>query len=325
MFLKSSENDQALRAALITRKKMLGQGLDAIRKLLQAQDNYDQAAQALDQANAQQVKAEAVVRNAQNQEQEERDRIIENFARWQQNSAELSLSEQDTLMIRQALARYRAPSDWTVIQNLLNEQHQARFLALNSAKQQLDGLLERLGADAREKQKELDEVRRRPDPIPPRREQTDALRIQLVMSGIPHAPFYETVDFRSDLSAQVRDRLEAQLMDAGLLDALIVPSEYHQQLQEFLDAYPDRFLIPGAPVTDPITSLVPDPASPLSALAAACLNCISQSDMNATAAFLPDGRFRNGIVQGRAHGYDPAGFIGFAQIICFKIGVVAAV
>ena len=312
VFLKSSENDQALRAALITRKKMLGQGLDAIRKLLQAQDNYDQAAQALDQANAQQVKAEAVVRNAQNQEQEERDCIIENFARWQQNSAELSLSEQDTLLIRQALARYRAPSDWTVIQNLLNEQHQARFLALNSEKQQLDGLLERLGADASEKKKELDEVRRRPDPIPPRREQTDALRIQLVMSGIPHAAFYETVDFRSDLPAQVRDRLEAQLMDAGLLDALIVPSEYHQQIQEFLEAYPDRFLIPGAPVVDPITSLVPDPASPLSALAAACLSCVSQSDMNATTAVLPDGRFRNGIMQGWAHGYDPAGFIGAA-------------
>lgn len=34
--------------------------------------------------------------------------------------------------------------------------------------------------------------------------------------------------------------------------------------------------------------------------------------MNATTAVLPDGRFRNGIVQGRAHGYDPAGFIGAA-------------
>lgn len=311
-FLKSPENDQALRAALSTRKKMLGQGLDAIRKLLQAQDNYDQAAQALDQANAQQAKADGVVRNAQDQEQEERDRVIESFARWQQNSMELSLSERDTLFIRQALARYRAPSDWTVIQNLLNERHQARFLALNSEKQQLDGLLERLGADTREKQKELDEVRRRPDPIPPRREQTDALRIQLVMSGIPHAAFYETVDFPSDLPAQARDRLEAQLLDAGLLDALIVPTEYHQQLQEFLEEYPDRFLIPGAIVADPITSLVPDPASPLSALAAACLNCISQSDMNATTAVLPDGRFRNGIVQGRAHGYEPAGFIGAA-------------
>lgn len=311
-FMKSPENGQALRAALVTRKKMIGQGLDAIRKLLQAQDNYDQAAQTLDQAKTEQAKADGVVRNAQDQEQEERDRVIESFARWQQNSMELSLSERDTLFIRQALARYRAPPDWTVIQNLLNEQHQARFLALNFEKQQLDGLLERLGADAREKRRDLDEVRSRPDPIPPRREQTNALRIQLVMSGIPHAAFYETVDFRSDLPAQVRDRLEAQLMDAGLLDALIVPSEYHQQIQEFLETYPDRFLIPGVPAADPITSLVPDPASPLSALAAACLNCISQSDMNATTAVLPDGRFRNGIVQGRAHGYDPAGFIGAA-------------
>lgn len=311
-FMKSPENGQALRAALVTRKKMIGQGLDAIRKLLQAQDNYDQAAQTLDQAKTEQAKADGVVRNAQDQEQEERDRVIESFARWQQNSMELSLSERDTLFIRQALARYRAPSDWTVIQNRLNERYQAHSLNLNTEKLQIDAQLERLCADAQEKQKKLDDVRSRPDPVPPRREQTNAMRIQLVMNGIPHAAFYEAVDFSADLSAQDRDRLEAQLMDAGLLDALIVSSEYHQQIQELLEDYPDRFLIPGEPAADPITSLVPDPASPFSTLAAACLSCISQSDINAATAVLPNGCFRNGIVQGRSHGYDPAGYIGAA-------------
>ena len=311
-FIKSPENDQALRAALNTRKRMLRQGLDAIRKLLQAQDNYDQAAQVLDQAKAEQAKADAVVRNAQVQEQEERDRIIENFVRWQQDCMELLLPEQDASFIQQVLARYRAPSDWKVIQTRLNEQYQAHSLVLNTEKLRIDAQLEQLAADAHERQKELNDVRGRPDPIPPRREQTDAMRIQLVMNGIPHAAFYEAVDFSAELSVQARDQLEAQLMDAGLLDALIIPSEYHQQIQDLLEDYPDRFLIPGEPTADPITSLVQDPASPLSALAAACLSCISQSDMNATTAILPDGRFRNGIVQGRAHGYDPAGYIGAA-------------
>lgn len=312
IFMKSPANDQMLRAALRTRTKMLVQGLDSIRKLIQAQDSYDQAAQALDHAKAQAAKVGANVQSAQFQEQEERDRIIESFARWQQDCTELLLSEQDFLFVKQMLARYRAPSDWTVIQNRLNEQFQVHTLALNSEKLQINSQLESLDKDTKEKKKELDDVRSRPDPIPPRREQTNALRIQLTMSGIPHAAFYEAVDFSPDLPQHARDRLEAQLMDAGLLDALIVPDEYHDQIQNFLEDYPDSFLIPGEPVADPITSLVPDPDSPLSALAAVCLNSISQSDMNATTVFMPDGRFRNGILQGKSHGYDPAGYIGAA-------------
>lgn len=311
-FIKSPDHDKMLRAALRTRKAMLVQGLDSIRKLIQAQDSYDQAFQALDQAKAQQAKADAAVQSAQFQEQEERDRIIESFARWQQDCAELSLPERDVLFIKQALARYHAPSDWTVIQNLLNEQLQTCTLSLNSEKLQVEAQLEQLSKEAQEKKKELEDVRSRPDPIPPRREQTNTMRIQLAMNGIPHAAFYEAVDFSANLPQQTRDRLEAQLMDAGLLDALIVPGEYHEQIQDLLEDYPDSFLMPGEPVADPITSLIPDPDSPLSKLAAVCLNCISQSDMDATTAFLPDGRFRNGIVQGRSHGYDPAGYIGAA-------------
>ena len=311
-FIKSPANDQTLRAALRTRTRMLMHGLDSIRKLIQAQDNYDQASQVLDQAKAQQAKADAAVQSAQFQEQEERDRIIENFARWQGDCTELLLSEQDALFVKQALAHYRAPSDWTVIQNRLNEQRQAHTLELESQKLQIDSQLETLAKDTKETKKELDDVRSRPDPVPPRREQTNALRIQLTMNGIPHAAFYEAVDFAVNLLQEDRDRLEAQLMDAGLLDALIVPVEYHHQILNLLEDYPDSFLIPGAPVADPITSLVPDPDSPLSALAAICLNSISQSDMNATTAFFADGCFRNGIIQGRSHGYEPAGYIGAA-------------
>ena len=311
-FLRSPENGQKIRAALHIRKTMLGQGLNSIRKLNQAQDVYDAAFQALDLAKAEQTKLDSAVQSAQFQEQEERDRIIENFIRWQQNCAEFLLTEQDALSIKQALARYRAPSDWTVIQNRLNDRLQAGNSRLNAEKLKIQALRERLTGEARDKKKELDEVRSRPDPIPPRRKQTDALRIQLVMSGIPHAAFYEAVDFSADLQQQDRARLEAQVMDSGLLDALIVPAEYQEQIQYLLEDYPDRFLIPGAPVSDPITSLVPDPDSPLSALAAGCLNGISRSDIDSTTALLPDGRFRNGIVRGRSHGYDPAGYIGAA-------------
>lgn len=309
-FMKAPANEKPVRTALRTRKDMLAQGMDAIRKLTQAQEHYDGVYQALEEARDKQGKAETTVQNAQYQEQEERDGIIEDFARWQQNCAEWTLAEQDAFFIKQTLARYRAPSDWTVLQNLLNERFQGHSGRLTAEKLQLKAQWERRSAEAQDKKRELNDIRSRPEPIPPRREQTDAMRIRLTMNGIPHAAFYETVDFSAELPQQVKDRMEAQLTDAGLLDALIVPPEYQPQIQDLLEEYPDSFLTPGDPVADPITALVPDPNSPFSHLAGACLNGISQSDLTAVTAFLPDGRYRNGILQGRAHGDRPAGFIG---------------
>lgn len=311
-FLQSPENNQMLRAALLTRKKMLGQGLNAIRQRAQAQSGYELASQALDQANAVQAEAEAQVRSARSQEQEERDRVIENFLRWQQNCGEFLLSEEDVRTVRQKLAHYRTPSDWTDMKERLNGQYQESVLALKSEELQVDTQFSSIDRDAREKAKELEEVRNRPDPVPPRREETNAMRIQLAMGGIPCAAFYEAVDFSNDLPQEERDRLEAQLADSGLLDALLVPAEYHGQMQELLDDYPDSFLISGEPVAEPVTALVPDANSPLAALAADCLRCISRSDMTATTALLPDGRFRNGILRGRSHGYATAGYVGAA-------------
>ena len=60
------------------------------------------------------------------------------------------------------------------------------------------------------------------------------------------------------MSQEVRDLLEAQLLDAGLLDALVVPPEYLEQLRELLAEYPDCFLLPGMPAKDPVTALIPD-------------------------------------------------------------------
>jgi len=133
-----------------------------------------------------------------------------------------------------------------------------------------------------------------------------------MLRGIPCAPFYELVDFAPGLPQQERDLLEAQLADTGLLDALVVPQEHLPSVQELLEEYPDRFLIPGPVVDDPIDCLIPDAAGRFSEEAAACLRGISRSDLNAETALLPDGRFRCGMVQGRSHGSAPAGFVGAA-------------
>ena len=79
-----------------------------------------------------------------------------------------------------------------------------------------------------------------------------------------------------------------------------------------LEEYPDRFLVPGPAVADPISSLISDGEGRFPKEAAACLRGISQSDLTAETALLPDVRFRCGIAQGYSQAEGPAGFIGTA-------------
>ena len=308
----SSEYIAPLRAALKTRKEFITRGQKAIEQRDYAGGQLDFYAQALEEANRKQTLLEARAQEAQTQEREERDRLIEDFARWQSGSQELVLDEADTALLQQSLSRYRVPSDWTVIQQRLNEQYQQSSIRLE--KQFLDCGLKKdaLTEKIQKTTYELNQIQNQPEPNPPRREQTEALRIQLTMRGIPHSAFYEAVDFAPQLSQSERDRLEAQLMDAGLLDALLVPQDCRGELEPLLEEYPDRFLLPGEKVDDPITSLLPIPGGFAEKEVQQCLSAISQSDLSAQTALLPDGRFRSGMVTGRSHGFEPAGYVGAA-------------
>ena len=200
--LKSGQDadSQPVRVALQRRRKQITDTLSALQKLERANETYDAACQALDEAHTAESKARVTLGDAQAQEQEERDRLIEAFARRQSLNEELLCSEEEFLTLRQAVARYRSPADWSAIREQLDRCAQHKRTGLQ------DTAL-RLQSERNVLQKEydaLDRIRRQilsnPEPVPPRRPQIEATRIQLTMQGIHHAPFYETVDFSPELS-----------------------------------------------------------------------------------------------------------------------------
>ena len=303
---------QGLSIALRLRKKQISQVLACFRELSRAKDVYDAACQALDLANTAEIQAKTVLRDAQQQEQQERDALLEAFSHRQAGNQELHFSQEDTLTIKRLIAQYRSPADWTAIKTLLDTCYLGLLSQLHDAKNRAE--LER---NSRQKarneiQRDLTRLQSQPEPIPYRRDQIQATRLQLMMQGIPHAAFYEVVDFSLDLGQDQRDLLEAQLADAGILDALVVPQEHLGKIQELIQTYPDRFLSPEAPVSDPITSLIPDGDQRFRDTVLACLRGISQSDLEAGTALLPDGRFRCGTICGHSCAEGPAGFVGAA-------------
>ena len=309
---ETAANYDSLSAALKGRKKQISEVLECFRALSQAKEVYDAACEALDRAGTAERQAGDSLRDAQQQEQLERDRLMEGWSRFQENSRELRFSDEELLRLKRIVAQYRSPSDWTLMNELVESCYLGRCTSLQNSLNQGSlelKALEKAWNDARLKLKELQDQR---EPVPPRGEQTQATRLQLLMRGIPHAALYEVVDFAPELSEDERDLLEAQLADAGLLDALVIPPEHLGEIRELLEAYPDRFLSPEPPADDPISCLIPDCGPDFRETVLACLRSISRSDLQAGTALLPDGRFRCGVIEGVSRAQGPAGFVGAA-------------
>ena len=309
---RTDADQRPILAALRQRKQQIEDVLRALQRAGEARGVYDRACQALDQADASVREARTILRDTQTQERDERDKLLEDFARWRDQNTQLDISQDIWLEVRRALAAYRVPADWSPVRNQIDECTRICDSSLRGRLLQGETTLKALLKEQQEQERELARLKAQPEPVPPRRDTTQAARLQMMLRGIPCAPFYELVDFAPGLSQGERDLLEAQLSDAGLLDALVVPEKHLPAIRELLEEYPDRFLIPGPAVEQPILSLIPDAARRLSKEAAACLRSISRSDPNSETALLPDGRFRCGMVRGRSHAEAPAGFVGAA-------------
>lgn len=303
---------QSLSLAVRQRKHQINQVLDSFKELSRAKETYDAACQALDLANTAETQAKIVLRDAQQQEQQERDALLEAFSRRQAGHQELHFSQEDTLSVKRMISQYHSSADWTEIKNLFDSRFLDHLGQLQDAKNRAALELNSHRQARDEIQRDLTRLQNQPEPIPYRRDQIQATRLQLMMQGIPHAAFYEVVDFSPDLGQAQRDLLEAQLADAGILDALVVPQEHLGEIQELLQTYPDRFLSPETPVSDPITSLIPDGDQRFRETVLSCLRGISQSDLESGTALLADGRFRCGTIHGHSCAEGPAGFVGAA-------------
>jgi uncharacterized protein (TIGR02680 family) len=315
-YLQALPNAQAavdpkpLQTALQRRKKLLHEILRLLEQLEQNRVSYEEACEALDEATTAVRQAQIVLRDAQLQEQQERDVLLENTTRSLSENREFRLTPEDLIALKQRLSRYRTPADWTEVALLLDTSYRGLQGKLQDKRSRGEVALEEQKKKYNDARRELRELQNQPEPIPPRRGSIQATRSMLTMSGIPHAALYEVVDFAPELDVPARNLLEAQLMDAGLLDALVVPQEYQLEIQSFLEQYPDQFISPEPPVKDPITCLVPDVAQPFRPMVEAFLQGISRSDWESGTALLPDGRFRCGPIRGFSHDEAPAGYVG---------------
>lgn len=286
------------KAANLLRRRQ--DGSELLDRYLQERDA---AAEALRHAKSELEDAERTVGA-------ERDALSEAFAALEEPVRAFRLRHEDVMALFAQIAAYEGLAQDQAMQEILNQALYRLTLPLERAhiryiQRQEDGQrqLNELAACRRELENQTEVP-------PPRSEAVQATRTFLREQRVPHASFYELVDFEPDLPPERRALLEAQLADAGILDALVLPADAMEQLPELLAEHPDHFLCRSAlsPVTSPLP-LRPEADLPAWADIAAILPCLSQQ-REGSAWFAVDGSYRQGVLQGHSVARQPASYIG---------------
>ena len=157
-----------------------------------------------------------------------------------------------------------------------------------------------------DKNAELEKRKAQRDPEPERQAATIEARQILSEKGVVFAPLYELVEFQPNVSMETQKRLEAALIDAGLLDALVT--------KEAVDILHDRVLA-SAPVMLAHTLadyLKPDTGQ--TGISAEQVENVLQSilvgDYNSATGIGEDGEYSLGILNGHAVPVEHVRYIG---------------
>lgn len=294
-------------ARFATRLRKAEEGLrrqeGALGRLDRYQQERDTAALALRHAQAEWEEAQRTVGAM-------RDKLSEAFAALEEPTRAFCLRHEEVMALFAQITAYEGLAQEQEMQKILSGALQRLSMPLL----QEHTLWEQQQKDSQQQLNELAAHRRelenQKDLPPQRSEAVQATRAYLRERGVPHASFYELVDFAPDLPPRRRDLLEAQLADAGILDALVVPPETRKEMPELLAEHPDHFLCLKdlSPAAVPLP-LRPEQELPAWADMAGLLSCFSEQP-EGNAWFAADGRYRQGVLQGRSVARQAAGYIG---------------
>lgn len=162
--------------------------------------------------------------------------------------------------------------------------------------------------EIQKKQVELQEWKNQKDPEPERHPSTNEARQALIEQGVAFVPFYGAVEFREHVSQEVRNRLEAALLETGVLDALITDQSSVQH-DRILKSDPQMM---AHTLADYLVSDVEEDAHVSSSHVEEVLQSILVEDGSSGGHFTlkEDGEYRVGLLEGHAAPVESVRFIG---------------
>ena len=296
-------------------RKRVEEGIEILQEEKQCRERYDQRLAEVDRRREERDRAERERIQAEQLLEQKRSELTEQYYSWSRGNAELSLTDGVLQSLTRAVHQFDEDSDYSEIREEVRREAYGREdqirEMLQAERQKQTEVCQALEA----KQDELEQVQNQKELEPERSSAVETNRKRLKELGIPCYPFYEVVDFDPGMDAQACARLEEALEQMGILDALIVPEEYREQVLATEPGMCDRYLFgDGKKTGESILSCfsVDNPQQDilLYQQIAPVLEQIGFQISSADTWVGADGHYRIGVLEGTVAGQQEARYIG---------------
>lgn len=225
-------------------RNKLQQGLEQAQKVSMAVRVKQEAEQELGEARKQVDELLFTKQKWERVVEEEKERLISSIHEWQGSVQQLRLQPDTVREVIHRISHFEVTHRYEAVR-------EPAMKAYEQVRQTLRDKLGDVSREQQEKQKERAQIaalhkawREKKDPEPPHNEQTEQARKWLQSEKIPHIPLYAAVEFREDVSDPMRAQIESALTESGLLNALIIPEPYTQNMASWSEQVKDRIILP---------------------------------------------------------------------------------
>lgn len=215
--------------------------IQSLRKEEQAKENYQTAEIELGEAKKDWDDAQFQEKKWGDLLGEEQRLWIGKLYAWHEQNQELHLEDIELQTLTQRARLYPERVNQDELREPLRQGVERTRNERTQAKLQLTHEREQVRQKLQDVENALESWRKMKDPEPSRHPLTTEARRALEAQSIPFVPFYGAVEFKENVSPELRERLENALKDMGILDALIIPEQYLVQLK----LHHDRILKPN--------------------------------------------------------------------------------
>lgn len=169
---------------------------------------------------------------------EEKNKQLDSVYSWVQQASYLSVPEETMQKISRAMNHLYQESRYDDVREPIREHvHQYE----SSKREDIANLQAKITSQKdllEDLTIELNEWKNKKDPDPKTPPLSKAFRESLAREGVSAVPLYNAVEFRSEISEDMQKRIEAALLESGLLDALITDKEVEVEHDRILTPNP---------------------------------------------------------------------------------------
>ncbi len=290
-------------------------GKKALEKEKIVNNEYEESLKNLDKEKNEKAKQDSLTDKSRQELEEAKDNFTEEMYKWENSNEILKLENEQMGQIIQKVQNYGENVEFDDVILSLYKPYSKINQKITDEKAILNSKIKQLEEEEQELKHELDDWKNKREPEPVRTEKVKQNREKLKQKNIPYIELYKCIDFKKEIKEDQKNRIESALLDMGILDALIIPKEFREEIKKQDPDFVDKYLYENPvefkhDLTHIFDVKLPQDVQIKQETVISVLKSVMLEDKQASTYINEKGEYKIGILEGLSDKEEKAKFIG---------------